>query len=44
MYVILFSGQIVILSFIEFLGFSINRILCILFSIHDSTTIQYNTK
>jgi hypothetical protein len=42
--VILFSGQIIILSFIEFLGFSINRILCILFSIHDSATIQYNTE
>jgi hypothetical protein len=42
--VILFSGQIVILSFIEFLGFPVNRILCILFSIHDSTTIQYNTE
>jgi len=39
---ILFKRQIdIFYLFISFIDFSINRILCFLFSAYDSTTVQY---
>jgi hypothetical protein len=37
----LFKRQIDILLFIRFVGFPMNRILCLLFSTHNSIIAQY---
>ena len=43
---ILFNGKINILSFIGFLGFPINRKLCLLFAVDDKKKkwVEYNTE